>query len=120
MNLRGRLKRTNKDVISIKCDISEKKEIEKMANDVIEKFEVIDVLINLAAIDAKFDKNPNEIDNLTFEDFPLDKWKTSIDVNVTGTFIVTQAVIKQMLKAGKGNIINVASTYSLVAPTLQI
>ena len=40
----------------------------------------------------------------------------SLDVNVIGTHLISQAVINQMLLQEKGNIILVASTYSIVAP----
>jgi NAD(P)-dependent dehydrogenase (short-subunit alcohol dehydrogenase family) len=83
----------------------------------IKKFKTIDVLINNAAIDAKFDKSANKKNNQTrFENFPISLLQTSFDVNVKGLIMVTQAVVTQMLKQGHGNIINVASTYSQVAP----
>ena len=90
--------------------------IDKIASD----FGKIDVLINLAAIDAKFDVDLDNMPKTAFEDFPMDLWKKSIDVNVTGTFNITQQVIKKMLEQGFGNIINVASTYSLVSPNQNL
>ncbi len=81
----------------------------------------IDVLINNAAIDAKFDAQANDALNATrFEQFPVDQLQKSIDVNITGLVVITQAVVKQMLVQGFGNIINVASTYSLVAPNQRL
>ena len=44
----------------------------------------------------------------------------SINTNITGTFIMTKAVIQKMLEKKSGNIINVASTYSLVAPNQDL
>lgn len=87
----------------------------------LKKFKRIDVLINNAAIDAKFDKQANKVNNATrFENFPLPLLQKSFDVNVKGLVQITQLVIKQMLKQGHGNIINVASTYSLVAPNQSL
>lgn len=84
-------------------------------------FGKIDVLINNAAIDAKFDAQANDTLNATrFEQFPIDQLQKSIDVNITGLVQITQAVIKQMLQQGFGNIIHVASTYSLVAPNQNL
>ncbi len=101
---------------SYHASITDTDRINFIVNEISNHFGGIDVLINLAAIDAKFDESIGEVPKTAFEDFPLDLWKKSIDVNVTGTFNVTQQVVKQMLKQKNGNIINVASTYSLVSP----
>ena len=55
-----------------------------------------------------------------FENYPLEMWQKSLDVNVTGTFLCSQVIGTEMAKAGKGSIINVASTYGLVAPDQSI
>jgi NAD(P)-dependent dehydrogenase (short-subunit alcohol dehydrogenase family) len=99
------------------------KEIE--CNQVVERafsiFNSIDVLINNAAIDAKFDSYADEKRNESrFEFFPIDALRTSVEVNLIGTVIITQAVIRKMLTQGFGNIINVASTYSVVSPNQSL
>ena len=114
------MKKYNQKVIGFSCDISDNISIKKVVKEIWDHFKKIDVLINLAAIDAKFDKNLNNISNLTFENFPLDQWNKSIDVNLTGTFNITQATIKKMLIQGYGNIISVASTYSIVSPNQNL
>lgn len=87
----------------------------------VEKFNKIDVLINNAAIDAKFDKDgTSKVNQSRFENYPLDLLKKSVDVNLIGTVIMTQAACKQMLNQGHGNIINVASTYSMVSPNQNL
>jgi NAD(P)-dependent dehydrogenase (short-subunit alcohol dehydrogenase family) len=79
------------------------------------------VLINNAAIDAKFDKaGEGQINNSRFEYYPLDALRRSVEVNLVGTVLITQVVCRQMLIQGHGNIINVASTYSLVAPNQSL
>jgi NAD(P)-dependent dehydrogenase (short-subunit alcohol dehydrogenase family) len=86
----------------------------------VELFGKIDILINLAAIDAKFDKNIEKGNNTSFENYPLALWEKTVNVNMTGTFNITQQVIRKMLEQGGGNIINVASTYSLVSPNQNL
>jgi NAD(P)-dependent dehydrogenase (short-subunit alcohol dehydrogenase family) len=110
----------NNKNISYKVDITSKDIVDKTVSDIVKRFKKIDVLINLAAIDAKFDSKIKDIPKMSFEHFPLDIWKKSIDTNITGTFIITQSVIKQMINNKNGNIINVASTYSLVAPNQEL
>lgn len=108
------------DSSSFQVDISLEESVNQAIAATIEKFNKIDVLINLAAIDAKFDQAIDQVPKTSFEHFPLDIWKKSIDVNITGTFIMTQRVVQEMLKHQKGNIINVASMYSLVAPNQNL
>jgi NAD(P)-dependent dehydrogenase (short-subunit alcohol dehydrogenase family) len=51
-----------------------------------------------------------------FENYPLDMWKKSIDVNLTGVFLCSQILGTVMAKQKSGSIINIASTYGLTAP----
>jgi NAD(P)-dependent dehydrogenase (short-subunit alcohol dehydrogenase family) len=98
-------------------DITNAQSIDDCMYRTLARFERIDVLINNAAIDAKFDKSgAGNVNPSRFENYPIELLKKSIDVNLTGTVQMTQAVCRQMLKQQSGNIINVASTYSLVAP----
>jgi len=100
-----------------KLDITDEESCQNTVTAIVEKFGRLDVLINNAAIDAKFDQeNYSSVNYSRFENYPLDLLKKSIDVNVTGTIRITQHVCRLMLKQGSGNIINVASTYSVVAP----
>lgn len=85
------------------------------------KFNKIDVLINNAAIDAKFDSGGiSKLNNNSFENYPIELIKKSIEVNTLGTVLVTQKLCKVMLSQGGGNIINVASTYALVSPNQNL
>ncbi len=108
---------SKKQFLILPADITRQNECNECISNAVKKFKRIDVLINNAAIDAKFDKQQNKkINQTSFEYFPIAQLERSIDVNIKGMFLITQAVVKQMLKQGHGNIINVASTYSLVAP----
>jgi NAD(P)-dependent dehydrogenase (short-subunit alcohol dehydrogenase family) len=102
-------------------DITDERSINACIQNTVEKFGKLDVLINNAAIDAKFDKeNTSKVNQSRFEHYPLELLKKSIDVNLTGTILMSQIACRQMLKQGHGNIINVASTYSLVAPNQSL
>lgn len=104
-----------------KLDITDEASCSQCVEKSLEAFGRIDVLINNAAIDAKFDKaGEGQINNSRFEFYPLDALRRSVEVNLVGTVLITQLVCRQMLKQGHGNIINVASTYSLVAPNQSL
>src|SRR5207249_1709424 len=52
--------------------------------------------------------------------YPVDLWRKSMEVNLTGVFQVTQAVCRRMEGRGNGVIVNISSTYGLVGPDQRI
>lgn len=80
----------------------------------------LDAVVNSAALDPKFDPTHSFSGNNAFEDYPLKSWQDAIDVNLTGAFLVSQAAARQMVKQGKGSIINICSMYGLVGPDQRI
>lgn len=76
----------------------------------------IDVLINNAAMDAKI----GSLNNVRFEDYPINNIIDSVSVNTIGTISLTQEICKIMLKQGYGNIINVGSIYSILSPNHKL
>ena len=79
-----------------------------------------DVLINNAAINDMFENPAMAARQSMFENYPLDMWLKSLDVNVTGVFLCSQVFGTVMAQQGKGIIINVASTYGVVGPDQSI
>ncbi len=105
----------------IHLDITDESSADNAVKQTVEAFGRLDVLINNAAIDAKFDsQNRGKVNPSRFENYPITLLRKSVEVNLTGTVIMTQAACRQMLKQGTGNIINVASTYSLVSPNQNL
>ncbi|MFH2104574.1 MAG: SDR family oxidoreductase [Chloroflexota bacterium] len=109
--------------LAIPTDITRTESVKLLVEKVLASFGRIDILVNSAALDPKFD--PEAIARgLTpgkFEDYPLDQWNAALNVNLTGMFLVTQACVKPMLAQGKkGSIINICSTYGLNGPDQRI
>jgi len=105
----------------IQLDITDEASANKAIAQTVQAFGKLDVLINNAAIDAKFDKDGmSKVNQSRFENYPVGLLRKSVEVNLTGTVIMTQAACRQMLQQGFGNIINVASTYSVVAPNQSL
>lgn len=103
------------------ADITEEEDVTACVKSAVAKWGRIDVLINNAAIDAKFDREHADTFNESrFENFPLDTFQRSVEVNMIGTIRMTQHVVREMLRTGGGSIINLASTYSLVAPNQDL
>jgi len=101
-------------------DVTSTQSIERCIQAVCQEFEKIDILINSAAIDAKFDKESDTSTFSKFTEFPKSMWAQSISVNLTGTFLMTQAVCRIMEKYQTGSIIFLGSNYGLVGPDQQI
>ncbi|MCX6089521.1 MAG: glucose 1-dehydrogenase [Candidatus Atribacteria bacterium] len=81
-------------------DITDEKSMETMVKSAVEKMGRIDILVNNAAAPRI---------NIPLEDTTLEQWNYVMDNNVTGTFICTRQVGKQMIRQKKGKIINIAS-----------
>jgi NAD(P)-dependent dehydrogenase (short-subunit alcohol dehydrogenase family) len=75
-------------------------------------------LINAAAIDSP--PGASATDNLAFEDYTETAWRTTMDVNVTGTFLACQVFGAPMAAAGAGSIVNISSIYGVVAPDQRL
>ena len=106
--------------IGVGVDITNKSSIENLRDKTLNEFGKIDILINNAAINDMFENPQAAAEQSMFENYPLDMWQKSLDVNVTGTFLCSQIIGNEMAKGGKGSIINVASTYGLVGPDQSI
>ena len=102
--------------IGCRLDVTQKESIKVMVDSVVETFGKIDILINNAAINDMFENPKAAQKDSKFENYPLDLWQRSIDVNLTGVFLCSQIIGKEMLKNKKGNIINISSTYGITAP----
>ena len=87
------------EALILKADVTNTQEVENVVNKAIEKFGTIDVLVNNAGI-----TKDNLLMRMTEEEF--DK---VININLKGTYVVTKAVIKYMMKKRCGSIINLSS-----------
>lgn len=105
---------------AIKVDINKKDTIEAALDELQELWkEVPDVLVNCAGIDTQ-PSAPPEVSG-PFEKFPEEVFREVVDVNLVGTFLMTQAVGARMAEAGKGgSIINIGSIYGMVSPVQDI
>jgi NAD(P)-dependent dehydrogenase (short-subunit alcohol dehydrogenase family) len=109
--------------LALPTDITQPDSVSAAVEAVLSRFGRLDVLVNSAALDPKFDPEAvnKGITPGAFEDYPLDLWNSALNVNLTGMFLMTQACVKPMLARGKkGSIINICSTYGLNGPDQRI
>lgn len=93
------IKKIGSDGLAVKCDVTNKKEVEEMVRKTIEKFGKLDILVNNAGV-APFKP---------FLEITEEDWDRVLDVNLKGYYLCTQAAAKEMVKKGWGRIINIAS-----------
>uniref|UniRef100_A0A7V2ZJY7 SDR family oxidoreductase n=1 Tax=Ignavibacterium album TaxID=591197 RepID=A0A7V2ZJY7_9BACT len=106
--------------IGVGVNIVDKKSVENLRDKTLKEFGQIDILVNNAAINDMFENPQAAAEFSMFENYPLDMWQKSLDVNVTGTFLCSQIIGKVMAEQGSGSIINIASTYGMVGPDQSI
>jgi NAD(P)-dependent dehydrogenase (short-subunit alcohol dehydrogenase family) len=87
---------------------------------IIERYGKIDILVNNAAINDMFETPSVALELSKFENYPLNLWKRSLDVNVTGVFLCSQVFGSVMAEVKSGSIINIASTYAITAPDQKL
>ncbi|MCM3793359.1 SDR family oxidoreductase [Priestia megaterium] len=98
-----RLARLDVKTLALTCDISQPEDIKNVVHQTIETFGRIDILIN----------NSGATWGAPVEEMPLEAWQKVMNINVTGTFLMSQEAGKEMIKQKAGKIINIASIAGL-------
>ena len=99
---------TGSKTIAIQCDVTKQDQVEAMVAKVVDTYGKLDACYNNAGIALNV-----EAENMTYE-----QWSKVIDINLNGTFFMTQAVCRHMVDKGiKGVVINTSSVASqIVSP----
>lgn len=93
------------DATAFVCDLGKREQIPALVDAVLAKFGKIDILVN----------NAGAVWVAPAEDHPLEAWDKIVNLNLTGTFVLSQQVAKRsMIPARWGRIINVASVAGLM------
>jgi len=101
-------------------DVTKPESISALMSDVLVDYRRIDILVNNAAVNDMFENPKAASEQSQFENYPLDLWQKSIDVNLTGVFLCSQIIGSQMVIQRKGSIINIGSTYGVSAPNQNL
>jgi NAD(P)-dependent dehydrogenase (short-subunit alcohol dehydrogenase family) len=95
------------------CDITNRQSVLDAAAAVHARMGAAAVLVNNAGVDQPPDSGGTRA---RIEDLPVDQFRRMLEVNLTGTFQVTQAFGSVMAERGNGSIINIGSLYASVSP----
>jgi len=98
------IEKTGAKALAVACDVTKPDQVEAMKDAVMQRFGRVDALVNNAG--RAWVASPEEM--------PLERWQQVLDLNITGPFLCSQALGREMIKAKRGRIINIASIAGLV------
>lgn len=93
------------EALAIQCDVSNKEEADKAVEQTIERFGKIDILVNNAGI----------VRDTLVATMPPEKWHAVIETNLNSVYNFCQAVMRPMMSARYGRIINMSSVAARVS-----
>src|SRR5208283_80322 len=102
-DLKSTASQHDRQLLSFRCDVTNQTQVGEMVSEVVSKLGSVEILVNNAGIAwiAPATK------------MALEDWKKVLDSNLTGCFILSQAVGQHMISKGRGKIINITSIAAL-------
>ena len=88
------------DAIAVTVDATDPASVDAGVQETLAAFGTIDILVNNAGISGP---------NVPTWEYPVEEWQKVIDLDLTGVFLCCRAVAPQMISAGYGRIVNIAS-----------
>jgi 3-oxoacyl-[acyl-carrier protein] reductase len=85
--------------LSVQVDFSVHEDVERLVSQSIDKYHRIDILVNNAGIFSR----------TLWDTIDLETWQKFLDTNLTGAFLCSQQIGREMVKQGHGRIMNIAS-----------
>jgi len=105
--------------IGLGVDITSPRAVEAMLDEVLSRYGRVDILVNNAANNPKVE----DAGNVAFsrlENFPLGQWEADLAVGLTGAFLCSQIVGRELARRGGGAIVNISSEYGMIAPDQRL
>lgn len=97
--IRDRLRAGGNEAISVRCDVSDPEDVDRMVATVARELGGIDILVNNAAI---YPRRP-------WTEITKEEWDQVLGTNLTGYFLCAKAAFPYVKRGGRGRIINIAS-----------
>jgi NAD(P)-dependent dehydrogenase (short-subunit alcohol dehydrogenase family) len=93
------IKKKGGEAIAITGDVSKPSDVDRMVKTAVDRFKRLDILVNCAGVlfSADLAHHTEKI------------WDDTLDINLKGSFLCIQRAVPEMLKQGKGKIINISS-----------
>lgn len=106
-------KRHSREMIGVSINVGNREDVEKLKKITLEKFGKIDGLINCH-------QNKTAKFFAKFEEYKDEDWDAVVETNLRGTYLTCQIIGGYMAENGGGSVINMPSTYSVVAPNQNL
>jgi NAD(P)-dependent dehydrogenase (short-subunit alcohol dehydrogenase family) len=90
------------DGVGLTVDVADESDVERMAQEVVNRCGRLDILVNNAGLYASLAMRP-------FTEIPVQEWRHVMDVNVLSMFLTCRAVVPRMRAQGGGRIVNISS-----------
>ncbi len=100
----------NSAITSSTCDVSYKDQVDQLFVDFKAQYQQLDILVNNAGIAGP---------TAAIEDIDVEDWQRTIDVDLTGSFLLTRRAVPLLKSAGGGSIINMSSSAGLFGCPLR-
>ncbi len=107
--------------IALSNNIVNRCEVEDILNKSVIEFGSVDILINNAANNPKYEDINSKIDrSKRFETYPMQAWQDDLSVGLTGSFLCSQIIGSYFAENNSGVILNIASDLGVIAPDQRI
>ena len=106
--------------LGVAVDVGDEASVQAGVDAAVKHFGRLDILVNNAALTVRGGSERLKDYFAPFEQYPRDLWDLAIGVNLTGMMLCAQSAGRQMLAQGGGVMVNVSSTYGVVAPDQRI
>lgn len=107
--------------LGLAADVTDAAQIDRALADTLAAFGRVDILINNAALDPKVGPDREAGSHWSrLEAFPLEVWERDLAVGLTGAFLCSQIIGRELASRGRGVILNIASDLALIAPDQRI
>jgi 3-oxoacyl-[acyl-carrier protein] reductase len=96
--------------IPVYADVSNPSDVEKMIERIHREYGLVDVLINNAAVAQQ----------KLFSDITIEEWDTMFNINIRAQFLITKAVLPDMIHKKRGKIINLSSVWGITGASCEV
>lgn len=96
----GEINKSGGKAVFVKCDTSKPEDNERLVQETVKHFGKLNIAVNNAGIGGAIAPTG---------DYPIDSWQQVIGINLSGVFYGMKYQLPEMLKAGSGSIVNIAS-----------
>jgi 3-oxoacyl-[acyl-carrier protein] reductase len=105
--LRDEIQKVNRAAMTVRADVSQKTDVERMVAEVVNKFGRLDILVNNSGVHYVKD----------FFDSTEEMWDKTLDINLKGAYLCSKEVAPIMINQKSGRIINISSNSGMYHPS---